>query len=120
MTSQSPVKSVVLFICIVAFVFSGCAMSREQLRQTDLYDMCMERYQIDHYPGSTDTSIENKNNIDAELKERNKDCGCYYQAWSPSHLYMGLLGLGLMAGSSGHCENDNPTEVKEITPAPSE
>ena len=68
----------------------------------------------------SDTSIENKNNIDAELKERNKDCGCYYQAWSPSHLYMGLLGLGLMAGSSGHCENDNPTEVKEITPAPSE
>jgi hypothetical protein len=120
MTSNNIFKSKVLLVWLVVFIFTGCTMTREQLRTTDLYDICYSRYATDHALITTDTAQENKKVIDAELRGRGKDCGCYYQAWSPAYLSMGLLGVGLMSGSSGHCENDQPAEVKEITPTTSE
>jgi len=115
MSSSNCIKSKVVFACLVVFIFSSCSLSRAQLKTTDLYDICKSRYSIDNGLISPYDS-KDKENIDGELKERAKDCGCYYQAWSPAYLNMGLLGMGLMSSSAGHCENDNPTEAKENTP----
>ena len=115
MSSSNCIKSKVVFACLVVFIFSSCSLSRAQLKTTDLYDICMSRYTYDNGLISPYDS-KDKENIDGELKGRAKDCGCYYQAWSPAYLNMGLLGMGLMATSAGHCENDNPTEAKENTP----
>ncbi len=105
------------FACLVAFFFSGCSMivPVERWAETELYYLCDHRYQIDNAEIMLDSFIVNKKNIDVELKKRGKDCGCYYQAWSKSHLYMGLLGVALKANASKHCESDHPTEIKENT-----
>ena len=88
-------------------------VSPERWAETELYYLCDHRYKIDNAEIMLDSFIENKKNIDIELKRRGKDCGCYYQSWSRSNLYLGLLGMGLQSNASKHCENDMPVESKE-------
>ena len=107
----------IFFACLVAFLFSGCSMivPVERLAETELEYLCNHRYLIDNAEIMLDSFIVNKKNIDVELKKRGKDCGCYYQAWSKSHLYMGLLGAALKANASKHCESDDPKATQEST-----
>jgi hypothetical protein len=116
------IKFKVVFTCLVVFVFSGCSMiiPPERWAESELYGLCDMRYKYDNAEIALDSFAENKKNIDVELKKRGKNCGCYYQAWSKSNLYMGLIGMGLQANTSKHCENDNPKEAKENTSTPSE
>lgn len=111
MTSNNLIKSTVFYACLVVFIVSGCATSMATLKKTDLYDVCQQRFQIDNY-GFLPAGDENRKNIDTELKQRGKDCGCFYSSWNTSHLYMGLLGIGLMANAAKHCENPKPVEAK--------
>ena len=101
----------ILLTWLVLLIFTGCVTSPASWKTTNLYDVCQKRFQIDNY-GFVPSGEENKNNIDAELKRRGKDCGCFYSAWDSSHLYMGLLGIGLMANASTHCEKKAPAEAK--------
>ncbi len=111
MTCSNLIKSTAFYVCLMAFIFSGCASTPTSLGTKDVYDICQERFQIDNY-GFVPSGEETKKYIDAELKQRGKDCGCFYSAWDSSHLYMGLLGMGLMANASKHCENPKQVEVK--------
>ncbi|MBT3508421.1 MAG: hypothetical protein HN472_02625 [Nitrospina sp.] len=114
MTFDKLIRPKVFFSCLIVFLFSGCSMivPPEQWAETELYWLCDHRYKIDNAEIMLDSFIENKKNIDIELKQRGKDCGCYYQTWSKSYLYMGLLGMGLQSNASKHCENDTSVEIK--------
>ena len=67
---------------------------------TSMIEPKLTLFKIDNAEIMLDSFIENKKNIDIELKQRGKDCGCYYQAWSKSYLYMGLLGMGMQSNAS--------------------
>ena len=114
MTINKLIRPKVFFSCLIFFLFSGCSMivPPERWAESELYWLCDHRYKMDNAEIMLDSFIENKKNIDIELKKRGKDCGCYYQAWSKSHLYMGLLGMGLMSNASKHCEKKAPAEAK--------
>ncbi len=112
MSLSNFIKSKVAFACLVAFIFTSCA-SGSGFKTKDLYFICKVRYEWDHGISLTQDQKKLLRKVtDPELKKRGKDCGCYYQAWSPIYLSMGLIGMGLMSSSSSHCKNDQPAAVK--------
>ena len=115
MTINKLIRPKVFFSWLIVFLFSGCSMivPPERWAETELYWLCDYRYKIDNAEIMLDSFIENKKNVDIELKKRGKDCGCYYQAWSNVSVYGGgaigaLVGQGLKANAAKHCENDKP------------
>ena len=62
----------VVIVILFSGLFSGCSMivPPERWAESELYWLCDYRYKIDNAEIMLDSFIENKKNIDIELKKR--------------------------------------------------